>query len=53
MKTQLLKFQLTKPDKTWLEAYAVENIHTFPRLDLDKEIIRSYLMDGPFPREEG
>ena len=53
MKTQLLKFPLKKPDMTWLEAYVVENMHTFPRLDLDKKIVKSYLMDGPFPRKEG
>ena len=31
----------------------MENIHPFPRMELDEHIVQSFEMDGPFPRPEG
>ena len=31
----------------------MENLHPYPRMDLDERIVRSFDMDGPFPRPEG
>ena len=53
MKAQLLKFRLTKPANNWVEAIVMDDIHPFPRLELDEIITRSYEMNGPFPRSEG
>ena len=53
MNTQLLKFCLTWPDNTWLEAIVVDDIHTFPKLELNDKIIQTYEMNVPFPQPEG
>ena len=31
----------------------MENLHPFPRMELDEHILQSFEMDGPFPRAEG
>ena len=53
MKAQVFKFRLTKPANNWVEAIVMDDIHPFPRLELDEIITRSYEMNGPFPRSEG
>ena len=53
LKAQILKFRLTKPANNWVEAIVLDDIHPFPRLELDEIITRSYDMNGPFPRPEG
>ena len=50
---QLLKFKFTRPSNNWVEAIVMENLHPFPRMELDENIICSFEMDGPFPRSEG
>ena len=53
LKAQLLKFRLTKPANNWVEAIVLDDIHPFPKLELDEIITRSYEMNGPFLRSEG
>ena len=53
LKAQVLKFRLTKPANNWVEAIVLDDIHPFPKLELDEIITRSYEMNGPFPRSEG
>ena len=50
---QLLKFRFMIPANYWVEAIVLENVHPFPRLELDEQIVRSFEMDSPFPRAEG
>ena len=50
---QLLKFRFTRPANHWGEAIVMENLHPFPRMELDEDIVQSFEMDGPFPRAEG
>ena len=47
--TQLLKFRLTQPANTWLEAIAIDDIHAFPKLELDDKIVQAYELNGRFP----
>ena len=50
---QLIKFRFTRPANHWVEAIVMENIHPFPRMELDEHIVQSFEMDGPFLRPEG
>ena len=42
MKAQVFKFRLTKPANNWVEAIVMDDIHPFPRLELDEIITQSY-----------
>ena len=53
LKAQILKFRLTKPANNWIEAIVLDDIHPFPRLELDEIITQSYEMNGPFLCSEG
>ena len=50
---QLLQFRFTRLANYWVDAIVMEKIHPFPRMGLDESIVRSFEMDGPFPRPEG
>ena len=50
---QLLRFKFTRSANNWVEAIVMENLHPYPRMELDERIVRSFDIDGPFPRPEG
>ena len=50
---QLLRFRFTRPANNWVEAIVMENLHPFPRMELDERTVCSFEMNGPFPRSEG
>ena len=50
---QLLQFKFTRLANYWVEAIVMDNLHSFPRMELDESIVNSFEMDGPFPRPQG
>ena len=52
-KTRIVMFGLSKPDGLKVEAYVVERIHSFAKLQLPESITTQFQMDQAYPRAKG